>query len=124
MPLTVELDERIWSKSQVKRLKELLEPGPFQFFKMEEDLEIALDNYAALKSLTESKKEDEETEMRKALDEAYYRLDEIKARLKEKKAALILEVLEDPNPRSTKKQKTLEEKQFGQDPQWSRHYDF
>jgi len=124
VPLTVELNEILWSKDQVKRLKALLEPGPFQFFKMEEDLEIALDNYAALKSLTESKQEDAETEMRKALDEAYYRLDEIKARLKEKKAALILEVLEDPNPRSTKKKKTLEEKQFGQDPQWSRHYDF
>lgn len=140
MPLTVELDERIWNKSQVKRLKELLEPGPFQFFKMEEDLQIAETERAELEDMLEKKSrgksaslvkkleerdaelEAENQELSSALKEAYFRLNEIAERVKEKKAALILEVLQDPKPRSAKKKKTLEEQCWSDSPpvRWSK----
>lgn len=138
MPLTVELDERIWNKSQVKRLKELLEPGPFQFFKMEEDLQIAETERAELEDMLEKKTnnkgtslvkkleerdaelEAENQELSSALKEAYFRLNEIAERVKEKKAALILEVLQDPKPRSAKKKKTLDEQRWSDSPPWSK----
>lgn len=122
MPLTVELDERIWNKSQVKRLKDLLEPGPFQFFKMEEDLQIAETERDSFASKLKSDEEDREDlkEVTADRDEAYFRLNEIAERLKEKKAALILEVLQDPKPRSTKKKKSLDEQRWSDSPPWSK----
>jgi len=138
MPLTVELDERIWSKNQVKRLKDLLEPGPFQFFKMEEDLQIAETERAELEDMLAKSKssrsaktvkqleerdaelEAENQELSSALKEAHYRLNEIAERLKEKKAALILEVLQDTKPRSMKKNKTLDEQCWSDSPPWSK----
>lgn len=122
MPLTVELDERIWNKSQVKRLKELLEPGPFQFFKMEEDLQIAQTERDSFASKLKSDEEDQEDlkEVMADRDEAYFRLNEIAERIKEKKAALILEVLQDTKPRSTKENKTLDEQRWSDSPPWSK----
>ncbi len=138
MPLTVELNEILWSKDQVRRLKALLEPGPFQFFKMEEDLQIAQTERAELEDLLEKKTsskstslvkkleardaelEAENQELASALKEAYFRLNEIAERLKEKKAALILEVLQDTKPRSTKKKKSLDEQRWSDSPPWSK----
>lgn len=140
MPLTVELNEILWSKDQVKRLKALLEPGPFQFFKMEEDLQIAETERAELEDMLEKKSrgksaslvkkleardaelEAENQELSSALKEAYFRLNEIAERLKEKKAALILEVLQDTKRRSDKKKKTLEEQCWSDSPpfRWSK----
>ena len=138
MPLTVELDERIWSKDQVKRLKALLEPGPYEFFKLEEDLQIAETERAELEDMLEKKSrgksaslvkkleardaelEAENEELASALKEANYRLNEIAERLKEKKAALILEVLQDTKRRSDKKKKTLEEQCWSDSPPWSK----
>ena len=138
MPLTIELNEIIWSKDQVKRLKALLEPGPFQFFKMEEDLQIAETERAELEDMLEKKSrgksaslvkrleerdaelEAENQELASALKEANYRLNEIAERLKEKKAALILEVLQDTKRRSDKKKKSLEEQCWSDLPPWSK----
>ena len=138
MPLAVELNELIWSKDQVKRLKALLEPGPYEFFKMEEDLQIAETERAELEDMLEKKSqgksaslvkkleerdaelEAENQELASALKEANYRLNEIAERLKEKKAALILEVLQDTKPRSTKKKKTLDEQRWSDSPPWSK----
>ena len=138
MPLTVELNEIIWSKNHVKRLKALLEPGPYEFFKMEEDLQIAqterdelasrVEDYEKAqgqkakkaKRQTDDEYEAEVKELTDNLKEAYFRLNEIAERLKQKKAALILEVLQDTKPRSMKKNKTLEEQCWSDSPPWSK----